>query len=214
MSGSGVDGSSFLPPDDNSTGRLPGLAYGLGVSVGILMVITAALLASYLCTRARTTAANRRSGDDAATLADLEAGIDEATLTSYPKVSYSQAKLEEKGTTAACCSICLSDYKDADVLRRLPDCGHLFHLDCVDPWLRSHRSCPNCRSSPAPSSMPTPLSEPEEENETIDFVSPSCNGFLFNGRSIGFFGFFHALNPLGGHIGAKDPIFKGAFDKR
>ncbi|RWV86263.1 hypothetical protein GW17_00051858 [Ensete ventricosum] len=159
MSGSGVDGSSFLPPDDNSTGRLPGLAYGLGVSVGILMVITAALLASYLCTRERTTAANRRSGDDAATLADLEAGIDEATLTSYPKVSYSQAKLEEKGTTAACCSICLSDYKDADVLRRLPDCGHLFHLDCVDPWLRSHRSCPNCRSSPAPSSMPTPLSE-------------------------------------------------------
>ncbi|URD98270.1 Zinc finger, C3HC4 type (RING finger) [Musa troglodytarum] len=159
MSGSGVNDSSFLPPDDNYPGRPAGLAYGLGVSVGILIVVTAALLASYLCTRARTTAANRRSGDDAATPTDLEAGIDEATLASYPKVTYSQAKLEEKGTTAACCSICLSNYKDADVLRRLPDCGHLFHLDCVDPWLKAHPSCPNCRSSPAPSSMPMPLSE-------------------------------------------------------
>ncbi|MQL75677.1 hypothetical protein Taro_008061 [Colocasia esculenta] len=55
---------------------------------------------------------------------------------------------EEDAGNALCCSICLADYKDADVLRRLPDCKHLFHLKCVDPWLRLHPTFPVCRTSP------------------------------------------------------------------
>ncbi|GAB2218918.1 hypothetical protein Droror1_Dr00002151 [Drosera rotundifolia] len=104
-----------------------------------------------------------------------DSGLDEATLRTFPRLLYSQAKIRgnNKGSctggaghhhstcSSACCSICLGDYKETDVLRLLPDCGHLFHLKCVDPWLRLRPTCPICRSSPAPSPLAggTPLAE-------------------------------------------------------
>nr|ACN31022.1 unknown [Zea mays] len=27
----------------------------------------------------------------------------------------------------------------------MPQCGHGFHVACVDTWLRSNSSCPSCR---------------------------------------------------------------------
>ncbi|CAL9037423.1 unnamed protein product [Musa banksii] len=162
---SNSNGTSFDPYNGRPPERMSGLAYGLGISAGILLLITTITFMSYFCTRTTTTAAAtaarpRRPPDDAVGPdMDVEAGLDEATLMSYPKILYSQAKLEERSTTATCCSICLADYKDTDVLRLLPECGHLFHLDCVDPWLRSRPTCPVCRSSPIPSPLSTPLAE-------------------------------------------------------
>lgn len=183
-----TNNSSLDSPDTTtgifSTGRIGGFGYGIGVSVGILLLITTITLASYFCTRANT-GTNRdprpprsRSRTQPAavnTEEDLEVGIDEATLKTYPEVLYAEAKKlmarenkeeENKGwkvmlssATAACCSVCLADYKDTDVLRVLPDCGHMFHVACVDPWLRSRPTCPVCRASPLPSPMPTPLVE-------------------------------------------------------
>ena len=74
----------------------------------------------------------------------IELGLDEATLDKYPKLIYAQVKLHKNkaNSTTSCCSICLADYKDTDVLRDLPDCGHLFHLECVDSWLKLHATCP------------------------------------------------------------------------
>ncbi|KAJ4746221.1 RING/U-box superfamily protein [Rhynchospora pubera] len=167
-----------------STGRIGGFGYGIGVSIGILLLITTITLASYFCTRANT-AANRdsrptrsRSRNQPVVVNaedDLEIGIDEAILKTYPEVLYAEAKKliakenkEEENNglkvilssaTAACCSICLADYNDTDVLRVLPDCGHMFHVACVDPWLKSRPTCPVCRASPMPSPMPTPLVE-------------------------------------------------------
>ncbi|XBH95255.1 hypothetical protein VPH35_085848 [Triticum aestivum] len=89
-------------------------------------------------------------------------GIDEATLKGYPEVVYGEARRSKNrklGTTCTCCSVCLDNYGDGDVLRMLPDCGHLFHRECVDPWLRKHPTCPVCRTSPLPSPLPTPLAE-------------------------------------------------------
>ncbi|CAN4118716.1 unnamed protein product [Withania somnifera] len=89
----------------------------------------------------------------------VEMGIDEATLLSYPKLLYSQAKINYKDDSCTCCSICLADYRDNDMLRLLQDCGHLFHLKCVDPWLMLNPSCPVCRTSPLPTPQSTPLAE-------------------------------------------------------
>ncbi|KAL2534523.1 putative RING-H2 finger protein ATL71 [Abeliophyllum distichum] len=144
--------------------NISGFGYGIGVSVGILLLITTITVASYYCTRNTTTqfAPPRRAAappSDAEQHCVIDVGLDETTITSYPKLLYSEAKVNHKDSTATCCSICLADYKNSDMLRGLPDCGHLFHLRCVDPWLRLHPTCPVCRTSPMPTPLSTPLAE-------------------------------------------------------
>ncbi|KAH7289339.1 hypothetical protein KP509_31G070900 [Ceratopteris richardii] len=43
------------------------------------------------------------------------------------------------------CAICLAEYEDDQKLRVLPACKHSFHTECIDPWFRSHSTCPLCR---------------------------------------------------------------------
>ncbi|GJN17946.1 hypothetical protein PR202_gb05054 [Eleusine coracana subsp. coracana] len=42
------------------------------------------------------------------------------------------------------CCICLAQYRDKEEVRQLP-CTHMFHLKCVDRWLRIISSCPLCK---------------------------------------------------------------------
>ena len=42
------------------------------------------------------------------------------------------------------CAICLDALEDDDVVR-LPDCLHLFHADCLHPWLKQRNTCPLCK---------------------------------------------------------------------
>ncbi|VAI77873.1 unnamed protein product [Triticum turgidum subsp. durum] len=51
---------------------------------------------------------------------------------------------------------------------------HLFHVECIDMWLDSHRTCPMCRCviSPPPTPMTAKASEPEEAPQSSDEVLP------------------------------------------
>ena len=42
------------------------------------------------------------------------------------------------------CAICLAEFENGDQLRYL-QCQHSFHCECIDQWLRGHRTCPMCR---------------------------------------------------------------------
>ncbi|XP_076297383.1 uncharacterized protein LOC143217246 [Lasioglossum baleicum] len=58
---------------------------------------------------------------------------------------YKRVKKVENGESALeKCTICLSEFEDCECVRRLP-CMHLFHIDCVDQWLRTNKRCPICR---------------------------------------------------------------------
>ncbi|KAL5802853.1 hypothetical protein ACOSQ3_031298 [Xanthoceras sorbifolium] len=48
-------------------------------------------------------------------------------------------------TSCEDCSICLEDYNDGDLCRVFPVCNHMFHLKCIDPWLKKQLTCPICR---------------------------------------------------------------------
>lgn len=48
------------------------------------------------------------------------------------------------------CAICREDYAADAIVRKLP-CGHVFHGDCVIPWLKRVASCPMCRKNPTAS---------------------------------------------------------------
>lgn len=45
------------------------------------------------------------------------------------------------------CAICLCEFSEQDKLRLLPNCGHAFHMDCIDTWLLSNSTCPLCRGT-------------------------------------------------------------------
>ncbi|CAD6339295.1 unnamed protein product [Miscanthus lutarioriparius] len=47
---------------------------------------------------------------------------------------------------AATCSVCLGALQVGETVRLLPVCLHLYHVECIDPWLDAHSSCPLCRS--------------------------------------------------------------------
>ncbi|CAN6201417.1 unnamed protein product [Urochloa humidicola] len=51
---------------------------------------------------------------------------------------------------AASCSVCLGAFQAGEIVRLLPVCLHLYHVECIDPWLDAHSTCPICRSGTDP----------------------------------------------------------------
>lgn len=48
------------------------------------------------------------------------------------------------------CAVCLEDVHEGEMVRQLPPCRHLFHVDCIDLWLHTRRTCPLCRCELSP----------------------------------------------------------------
>ncbi|XP_010185178.1 PREDICTED: E3 ubiquitin-protein ligase RNF128 [Mesitornis unicolor] len=51
---------------------------------------------------------------------------------------------KETGPDGDTCVVCIEAYKPNEVVRILT-CNHLFHKNCIDPWLLEHRTCPMCK---------------------------------------------------------------------
>ena len=43
------------------------------------------------------------------------------------------------------CSICRMEFEDDDVIRKLNNCNHIFHVNCIDIWFENNIRCPLCR---------------------------------------------------------------------
>ncbi|KAG8097467.1 hypothetical protein GUJ93_ZPchr0013g36735 [Zizania palustris] len=88
-------------------------------------------------------------------------GLDEAAIAALP------LKEVAEGDPAADCAVCITELAAGEAARMLPRCGHGFHLECVDMWLRSHSTCPLCRCAvvdEAPAVRP-----PEADAESPNF---------------------------------------------
>ncbi|KAF3434422.1 hypothetical protein FNV43_RR25525 [Rhamnella rubrinervis] len=143
------------------TGRV---LMGIQISRDVLVLLVFLALAHYCIARLRLglppfPRPHTATGLSTATVLDrdstsMEVGLDETALWGFPELLYSQVKLGNSVEAPSCCSICLADYRESDMLRLLPECGHLFHKKCVDPWLKLHPTCPNCRNSSTPVSTP------------------------------------------------------------
>ncbi|ESR58400.1 RING-type domain-containing protein [Citrus sinensis] len=70
-------------------------------------------------------------------------GLEPVLVAAIPTMKFNQEAF--KSVEDAECSICLGEYQDKEVLRIMPQCGHSFHLACIDIWLRKKTTCPVCR---------------------------------------------------------------------
>ncbi|KAF3775721.1 Equilibrative nucleotide transporter 3 [Nymphaea thermarum] len=74
-------------------------------------------------------------------------GLDSNVIESFPTFTYSTVNVLkiEKGSLE--CAVCLSEFRNDDKLRLLPQCNHAFHSECIDKWLSSRVTCPVCRAN-------------------------------------------------------------------
>ncbi|KAK8618472.1 hypothetical protein V6N13_132461 [Hibiscus sabdariffa] len=105
-----------------------------------------------------------------------KSGLDPLVLASLPmftyKVTVGQVDVDDELTE---CSVCLGTIKEESTVRLLPNCKHIFHVQCIDTWFQSHTTCPVCRTTAEPTVQPEeielgkrvqvqPTAPPIEEN--------------------------------------------------
>ena len=44
------------------------------------------------------------------------------------------------------CSVCLGDINLFDKEVSILNCGHFFHVNCLNGWLKQQMNCPECRA--------------------------------------------------------------------
>uniref|UniRef100_A0A0E0HDC2 RING-type E3 ubiquitin transferase n=1 Tax=Oryza nivara TaxID=4536 RepID=A0A0E0HDC2_ORYNI len=66
-------------------------------------------------------------------------------------------------------------FRDGDLARLLPRCGHRFHADCVGAWLRLHSTWPLCRATALPLAASTATaSVPNNNDDPKDDAAAHC----------------------------------------
>lgn len=75
-------------------------------------------------------------------LQDLTNRMNSGASRKEPATEEMISSLKWVESTEGECSICL--YPQEASLREMP-CGHTYHNDCLIPWLRQQRTCPQCR---------------------------------------------------------------------
>ncbi|KAF8113319.1 hypothetical protein N665_0051s0014 [Sinapis alba] len=112
----------------------------------------------------------------------INRGLDESVIRAIPILKFNkrrdgEEKEKEKENTSQECSVCLNEFQEEEKLRIIPNCSHLFHIDCIDIWLQNNANCPLCRTrvSCDASFPPDPVSLPDnaflgsvrDENEYV-----------------------------------------------
>ncbi|CAL5340131.1 unnamed protein product [Camellia sinensis] len=143
---------------------------GFGMSATFIVFVCARLI----CGRLRRV--DSRQMFEIESRIDLEqpehqnTGLEPVVVAAIPTMKFNHEAFSSMGD--AQCTICLGEYQEKEVLRIMPQCGHNFHLSCIDVWLRKQSTCPVCRlplqdsfetkhARLAPLAMPRPVDRPE-----------------------------------------------------
>ncbi|EEF38681.1 RING-H2 finger protein ATL57 [Ricinus communis] len=70
-------------------------------------------------------------------------GLDPEVIKSLPVYSYyhGEAKYQIE------CAVCLGEFEEKETVKSIPYCKHMFHLECIETWLKLHVTCPVCRGT-------------------------------------------------------------------
>ncbi|KAK6934976.1 Zinc finger, RING-type [Dillenia turbinata] len=92
-------------------------------------------------------------------------GLHPSIIQKFPTFLYSSVKDFRGEKYGLECAICLLEFEDYSLLRLLAICCHVFHQECIDLWLTSHKTCPVCRRSLDTQTSPKENVQEEEEEE-------------------------------------------------
>ena len=73
------------------------------------------------------------------------------------------------------CVVCLAEFSEDEMVKKLPPCGHWFHPDCIDKWLTTQSTCPVCRLD---MKKALGLNDGAEEKKEADAPGNENNGSL------------------------------------
>ncbi|KAJ9154178.1 hypothetical protein P3X46_027541 [Hevea brasiliensis] len=106
-------------------------------------------------------------------------GLDESVIRSIPIFKFKKGGNNSRdfGERSFCeCAVCLNEFEEDEKLRIIPNCRHVFHIDCIDVWLQNNANCPLCRNSISTTTrFPTdhviaPSSSPQDPNPYSESV--------------------------------------------
>ncbi|KAM0822140.1 hypothetical protein ACQ4PT_071695 [Festuca glaucescens] len=102
-------------------------------------------------------------------------GLDPAVVATFPIVPYREVREHKIGRGELECAVCLTAFEEGDDLRLLPHCSHVFHPECIDPWLETRITCPLCRANleKPPPPPPPPSAAPPSPEPTTPRTHPS-----------------------------------------
>ncbi|KAG0055196.1 hypothetical protein BGZ83_009373 [Gryganskiella cystojenkinii] len=98
-------------------------------------------------------------------------GASEEIIDSIPQHKMTREELDAKTE----CSVCKDEFVEQDACLQLK-CKHIFHEDCIKPWLKTSATCPTCRSSLLPESEETLRQPPQDSTGSSASGSPSLPG--------------------------------------
>lgn len=106
----------------------------------------------------------------------------EVVIEGLPRLTLDEKRLKESQFKD--CPVCKDDFAVGEEVIQVP-CRHIFHPDCIQPWLRVNGSCPVCRFSLVPD-------EANRQSNTTGGTSTS-NGSSEGGIAAGVSGFIRGL---------------------
>ncbi|KAJ4717029.1 E3 ubiquitin-protein ligase RING1 [Melia azedarach] len=91
-----------------------------------------------------------------------------SAIEALPRVRISQTQMRNEVQR---CPVCKEEFMvDDNEVRELP-CKHLYHSDCIIPWLRINNTCPVCRFQ---------LNDDEQQQQQIDDHQDQNQYWLWN----------------------------------
>ncbi|XP_076883108.1 E3 ubiquitin-protein ligase RDUF2-like [Bidens hawaiensis] len=86
-----------------------------------------------------------------------------AAIESLPLIKISDLHV----ATESHCAVCKEAFVIRSEAREMP-CKHIYHSDCIIPWLNIRNSCPVCRHELAPDSLDPNSIDPDPNNRERD----------------------------------------------
>ncbi|WOL09820.1 hypothetical protein Cni_G18573 [Canna indica] len=97
-----------------------------------------------------------------------------SAVESLPDVEITDGLL---ATDEAHCSVCMDMFETGVVAKRMP-CNHIYHEECILPWLELHNSCPVCRYE-------LPTDDPDYERHKLPLYNAVNSGGSSNATTGG-----------------------------